>query len=424
MFVDKVKIIIKSGDGGNGCVSFKSFKGKPHGGPDGGDGGKGGDVIFKVSSQKTSLVDFKFNRHFRAEKGKHGTSNLCFGKCGEDLYVDIPRGTIIRDVETGNVISDMFFEDSELIILEGGRGGKGNAKFTTSLRKAPMFSQLGEKGMEREVLLEFKTIADAGFVGFPNVGKSTLLSVLTNAKPKIASYHFTTLSPNLGVVRRFDSTFVLADIPGLIEGASEGHGLGLDFLRHIERTRLIVHMVDISQSERENAFDDYEKIRQELKNFSTELGSRPEIIVANKVDSDYDKENFNVFKKKIEETYPERKVFAISALTKEGIDVLLDEIIETLSNLPPAVPMEYESYKYEKKDPREFEIVRGDDGYYEIFGGFIDNVARNVLVDDTESMSYLLKALKFGGVMTKLKKMGVKDGDHVRISDIEFDYFE
>ncbi|MFI3163372.1 MAG: GTPase ObgE [Bacillota bacterium] len=424
MFIDKVRIVITSGDGGNGCISFKSFKGKPHGGPDGGDGGKGGDVIFKVSDQKTSLVDFKFQRFFRADRGTHGTSNLCFGKCGKDMIVDVPRGTIIRDFETGNVLCDMFEPDAEFVALSGGRGGKGNAKFTTSKRKAPMFSQLGEKGMEREVLMEFKTIADVGFVGFPNVGKSTLLSVLTNAKPKIANYHFTTLSPNLGVVSRYDSSFVLADIPGLIEGASDGAGMGMDFLRHIERTRMICHLVDISQVEDRDAFDDYEKIRKELEAYSDVLITRPEIVVANKVDSDYDKANFNAFKEKMEKNYPDKKVFAVSAMTREGLEPLLDQIVSDLADIPELTQLEYEEYSYERANPREFIIERDDSGVWEVYGGLIDNIARNVVVDDTESMSYLLNALTISGVMKELRRKGVKDGDVVRIADIEFDFVE
>ncbi|MFI3167950.1 MAG: GTPase ObgE [Bacillota bacterium] len=424
MFIDKVRIVITSGDGGNGCISFKSFKGKPHGGPDGGDGGKGGDVIFKASDQKTSLVDFKFQRFFRADRGMHGTSNLCFGKCGKDMIVEVPRGTIIRDFETGNVLCDMFEEDAEIVALTGGRGGKGNAKFTTSKRKAPMFSQLGEKGMEREVVMEFKTIADVGFVGFPNVGKSTLLSVLTNAKPKIANYHFTTLSPNLGVVSRYDASFVLADIPGLIEGASAGAGMGMAFLRHIERTRMLCHLVDISQVEDRDAFEDYKKIRKELETYSDVLVSRPEIVVANKVDSDYDKANFKAFKEKMAVEFPEKMVFAVSAMTREGLEPLLDQIVADLADIPEMTALEYEEFKYERANPREFDIVKDDGGAYNISGGFIDNVGRNVVVDDTESMSYLLNALTIGGVMKELRRMGAKDGDLVRILDIEFDFVE
>ncbi len=420
MFIDKAIITIRSGRGGNGCTSFKHFKGVTNGGPDGGDGGRGGNIIFKVSDNMNNLIDYKFQQHFRAEAGTHGTSNNCNGRSGKDMVIMVPRGTVIRDKETGNVLADMFYYGDEQIILEGGRGGKGNTKFATSTRKSPHFSQLGENEIEKQVILELKTIADAGFCGFPNVGKSTLLSVITNANPKIANYHFTTLSPNLGAFTMYHENFILADIPGLIEGASEGQGLGHDFLRHIERTRLIVHVVDVSGEEGRDPYEDYVAIRKELENFSMELASRPEIIVANKIDSDFEGANLKMLQEKLSG----KIIVPISAVLHEGIDELKKVMFEELQKLDELKPLEFERFAYTRGEGDEFEIEVDEDGVYEVFGPYIDNLARNVVVDDIQSMSYMQKSLKMSGVLKELRRAGAKDGDTIRILDIEFDFVE
>ncbi|MBR2070444.1 MAG: GTPase ObgE [Clostridia bacterium] len=420
MFVDRAVITIISGDGGNGCKSMKAFSGKPNGGPDGGDGGKGGDVIFKVAPDKNNLVDFIYEQHYKAENGENGGSNLCYGRSGKDVIIRVPKGTVIKDKETGKIIADMFYDDSEEVVLKGGRGGKGNVKFATSTRKAPHFAQTGEKGMRKQVILELKTIADVGFCGFPNVGKSTLLSVLTNARPKIANYHFTTLTPNLGAITIHDKNYILADIPGLIEGAAQGAGLGHDFLRHVERTRLIVHVVDISGIEGRDAYEDYKAIRKELKEFSEELYKRPEIIVANKTDSDFENANLKEFKKH----FRNKKVIPISAITREGLEELKEEMFKKLQTLEEVKPIEFEKFTYEKEDASRFEIVREDNGDFYVFGPYIDNLARNVVLDNPQSLAYFEKSLKLSGVMDKLRRMGAKDGDTVRVLDVEFDFVD
>lgn len=420
MFIDRATITIYSGKGGNGCKSLKSFKGKPNGGPDGGDGGKGGDVIFAVNPDKNNLIDFKYQQHYKAEDGENGSSNLCYGKCGKDVVIEVPKGTIIKDKETGNIIADMFYDDQKETILQGGRGGKGNVKFATATRKSPQFAQLGEKGMEKQIVLELKTIADVGFCGFPNVGKSTLLSVLTNAKPKIANYHFTTLSPNLGAITIHDHNFVLADIPGLIEGAAQGLGLGHDFLRHIERTRLIVHVVDISAIEGREPYEDYLAIRKELKEFSEELYNRPEIIVANKSDSDFEGKNLKIFKEKLKD----KKIIAISALTKSGLEELKEEMYKELVKLDEIKPFEFEKFEYSRGDGGDYEITRTDDGAFVVTGPYIENLARNVVINNMQSLAYFQKSLRMSGVISELRKRGAKDGDTIRIMDIEFDFLD
>ena len=420
MFIDKTTITIISGKGGNGCTSFKSFKGKPNGGPDGGDGGRGGNVIFKADDSMNNLINYKFNKHFRGGPGTHGTSNFCFGKSGTDVIIPVPCGTIVRDKETGNVLADMFYKGQTETVLLGGRPGKGNSKFKTSTRKAPMFSQMGEKGLDKLVVMELKTIADLGFCGFPNVGKSTLLSVLTKATPKIANYHFTTLHPNLGMFTYNHESFLLADIPGLIEGASDGLGLGHDFLRHVERTRLLVHVVDISKEEGRDPYDDYLKIRKELTDFSEDLAKRPEIIVANKIDSDYDGSHLKEFKDKL----GDKLVIPVSAVLHQGLDELSKIMYEELKKLDKIEPIEFEKFEYSRGEGDEFEITRGDDGVFEVFGPFIDNLSRNVVVDNLQSMAYMQRSLKIFGVIKELRKAGAKDGDTIRILDIEFDFVD
>lgn len=420
MFLDVAKIYIKAGNGGDGATSFHREKFVPNGGPDGGDGGNGGSIIFVADKNMTTLIDFKYKVHYRAGNGENGKKKNQCGKSAEDLIIKVPCGTLLKDIETDQIIADFFEDGVEKVVLKGGRGGKGNARFATSQRKAPSFSQKGETTIEYHVKLELKTIADVGLVGFPNVGKSTLLSVLTSAKPKIANYHFTTLSPNLGVVNMYDDSFVIADIPGLIEGASEGAGLGHDFLRHIERVRLIVHVVDISECEGRSALEDYEKINNEITSYSSKLGELPQIVVLNKIDMLYDEENkIEDFAKKIG-----KKVFPISAITHDGTKELLDEIYAVLKTLPKQEPFETDYYEFEKPDENRYEIIQIDDDTYEITGGFIDKLARNVVLDDVDSFNYFQRVLRDKGIIKELYKKGAKEGDTVYVSDIAFDLID
>ena len=420
MFLDVAKIYIKAGNGGDGATSFHREKFVPNGGPDGGDGGNGGSIIFVADKNMTTLIDFKYKVHYRAGNGENGKKKNQCGKSAEDLIIKVPCGTLLKDIETDQIIADFFEDGVEKVVLQGGRGGKGNARFATSQRKAPSFSQKGETTIEYHVKLELKTIADVGLVGFPNVGKSTLLSVLTSAKPKIANYHFTTLSPNLGVVNMYDDSFVIADIPGLIEGASEGAGLGHDFLRHIERVRLIVHVVDISECEGRSALEDYEKINNEITSYSSKLGELPQIVVLNKIDMLYGEEN------KIEEFANTigKKVFPISAITHDGTKELLDEIYSALKTLPKQEPFETDYYEFEKPDENMYEIIKIDDDTYEITGGFIDKLARNVVLDDVDSFNYFQRVLRDKGIIKELYKKGAKEGDTVYVSDIAFDLID
>lgn len=420
MFLDVAKIYIKAGNGGDGATSFHREKFVPNGGPDGGDGGNGGSIIFVADKNMTTLIDFKYKVHYRAGNGENGKKKNQCGKSAEDLIIKVPCGTLLKDIETDQIIADFFEDGVEKVVLQGGRGGKGNARFATSQRKAPSFRQKGETTIEYHVKLELKTIADVGLVGFPNVGKSTLLSVLTSAKPKIANYHFTTLSPNLGVVNMYDDSFVIADIPGLIEGASEGAGLGHDFLRHIERVRLIVHVVDISECEGRSALEDYEKINNEITSYSSKLGELPQIVVLNKIDMLYGEEN------KIEEFANTigKKVFPISAITHDGTKELLDEIYSALKTLPKQEPFETDYYEFEKPDENRYEIIKIDDDTYEITGGFIDKLARNVVLDDVDSFNYFQRVLRDKGIIKELYKKGAKEGDTVYVSDIAFDLID
>ena len=419
MFLDIATVFVKAGNGGDGVVSFHTEKYVAKGGPDGGDGGKGGDVIFKVDNNASTLIDFRFAKHFRAENGGNGAGKNCTGKSGKDLVIKVPQGTVIRDKKSGKAIADMFYPDSVFVCCKGGMGGKGNARFATAQRKAPRFCQLGEKTTERELLLELKTIADVGLVGFPNVGKSTILSVVSGAKPKIANYHFTTLTPNLGAVRFRDKSFVLADIRGLIEGAKEGAGLGHKFLRHIERVRLIVHVVDISGSEGRDPYNDYLTINDELAGYSEKLAALPQIVCANKCDLLQEKSALNDFAEKTG-----KKVFPVSAITHEGVEKLLAEIVKMLEKLPPAEPLETEDFYEEAPDNASFEVFRASDGSFVVEGGLIDMLARNVIISDHESYRYFQKVIDERGVIKALRQAGIKDGDLVRMKDIEFEYTE
>lgn len=419
MFLDIATIFVKAGNGGDGIVSFHTEKYVAQGGPDGGDGGNGGSIVFVVDKGASTLIDFKFAKHFRAENGENGGAKTCRGKNGKDLTIKVPRGTLIRDKKTGAVLADMFYDDNEFVLQKGGFGGKGNARFATAQRKAPRFCQMGEKTEEIELTLELKTIADVGLVGFPNVGKSTLLSVVSSAKPKIANYHFTTLSPNLGVVKVYDDAFVMADIPGLIEGASEGAGLGFRFLRHVERVRLIVHIVDVSGSEGRDPYEDYLKINRELENYSAKLAALPQIICANKCDLITDPSVIDAFEQKIG-----RKAIRLSALTQEGTQELIRETYRQLQDLPKVEPIPVEMVRTEDKDHTSYLITKDEDGNFEVMGGLIDLLVRNVVLDDYESFRYFQKMLKDKGVISALRRNGCKEGDVVRIADIEFDFID
>lgn len=419
MFIDKAKIYIKAGNGGNGCTSFYTEKYVPDGGPDGGDGGRGGDIVFEVDERLTSLTDFKYEQHFRAESGENGSSRFCHGKSAKPLVIKVPRGTVIRDAESGSVIADMFEPDASITVLKGGFGGKGNARFKSSRRKAPRFSQTGQKTDEHSVTLELKTIADVGLVGYPNVGKSTLLSVISSARPKIANYHFTTLSPNLGVVKYYDNSFVVADIPGLIDGASEGVGLGHDFLRHVDRTRLIVHVVDISGSEGRDPVEDYRKINAELKNYDKRLSQLPQIVALNKSDVLWDDTAVKEFRKRVK-----KPTVLISAATRKGVDELVKKVYETLQTLPEMEKMDYVPFEYEERDTTSFYVTRCDDGGFDVSGGLVEELARNVVLDSYDSFNYFQRKLKDTGIIKALRKAGAADGDTVRVLDIEFEFVE
>ena len=419
MFLDIATIFIKAGNGGDGVISFHTEKYVAKGGPDGGDGGNGGSIIFTVDKSASTLIDFRYTKHFRAENGENGAAKTCKGKAGKDLYIKVPIGTVIKDKATGNIIADMFYEDSVFVAQKGGLGGKGNARFATPQRKAPRFCQKGEKTNEIELTLELKTIADVGLVGFPNVGKSTLLSMVSSAKPKIANYHFTTLSPNLGVVKRYDESFVMADIPGLIEGASQGAGLGFRFLRHIERVRLIVHIVDVSGHEGRDPYQDYLTINKELVDYSPKLADLPQIVCANKCDLVEDKSVIDEFEAKVGQ-----KVLRLSAVSRQGVDELMDEIFDKLATIPKSQPIPVEMIVSEDKDTTSFMITVDEDGVYEVVGGLMDSLSRNVVLDDYESFRYFQKILKDKGVIKALVNSGCVEGDTVRIGDIEFDFVE
>lgn len=425
MFTDYAKIIIKSGDGGNGAVSFRREKYVAAGGPDGGDGGRGGSIYFIVDPDSNTLVDFRFKKKFKAENGKNGEGARRYGKSGEDLYVKVPIGTLIKDAETGKIIADLSHKGQKELILPGGRGGKGNSHFATSTRQAPRFSQDGEKGIEKEVILELKLLADVGLIGFPNVGKSTFLSKTTSATPKIADYHFTTLEPNLGVVKNdYGESFVIADIPGIIEGASNGTGLGLQFLRHIERTRLLLHFIDVSGIEGRNPVDDFKTINEELKSYSEKLSKRKQIIVANKIDSMQDENLYNDLEKLAKENNIE--IFKISAVTGEGISELLKRVSQVLKELPKEeLYDEVEDKKvYTLQEEQEGYTIKKEDGIFVVDGPAVDRVMRRVNLEDNESMYYFQKCLDSLGVNQKLKEAGVQEGDTVNICGWELEWYD
>ncbi len=426
MFVDRAKITIKSGKGGDGCVSFRKEPFVPAGGPDGGDGGKGADVIFEADNGYRTLMDFRYKRKYEAPAGENGRKKKQYGKYGENLVIKVPPGTIIIDAETELIMKDLAHHGDKLVAARGGKGGKGNVHFTTPVRQAPNFAESGGFPQEREVILELKLIADVGLLGFPNVGKSTLLSVSTSARPKIANYHFTTISPNLGVVEIFDKTFVMADIPGLIEGAHQGQGLGLDFLKHIERNKVLIHVVDVAGTEGRDPIDDFEKINNELKQYSEKLSKKPQIVAANKSDVLEDEEQFEAFKAHVEAKG--HKVFKISAATNEGVKELLSEALRTLDGLPEEDVEEYELFNsYQRPEDEEGYrdiTVSRDNKVYVLQGKQLEKIFNSTNFNDMESLRYLYKYIKQRGAVDRMIEMGIEEGDIVRIKDYEFEFFE
>ena len=420
-FVDIARIYIKAGNGGNGAVSFHREKYVAAGGPDGGDGGRGGNVVFRADRNLSTLMDFKYKRKYVARNGEDGKGANMSGRGAEDLIVRVPIGTVIKDAESGLVIADISEEDKDYIIAKGGKGGLGNQHFATPTHQIPRYAKPGFKGEEFNVTLELKLIADVGLIGFPNVGKSTLISTISSAKPKIANYHFTTLTPVLGVVRvDEEASFVAADIPGIIEGASEGIGLGHDFLRHVERCRLLLHVVDVSGSEGRHPIDDFNLINTELVSFSEELAKRPQIAIANKADIATE-EQIEEFRTFCEEQGIQ--LFVISAATRQGINELPGVVYNELQKLPPVVIYEPEYVKPEiEEDGNAFEIFRTDDGAFNIEAEWLVRILNGTNVEDYESLQYFQRRLRDSGIIDRLEEMGVKDGDTIRIEDFEFDY--
>ena len=422
MFTDYVKIHAQAGKGGNGAIAFRREKYVAAGGPDGGDGGKGGDVYFKVDKDANTLIEFRYKKKFKAENGENGEGGHRFGKSGEDLYIPVPIGTVVKDTTTNEVLADLSEPGQVALILKGGRGGKGNSHFATSTRQAPRFAQDGEPGEEKELTLELKLLADVGLIGFPNVGKSTFLSVVTSATPKIANYHFTTIEPNLGVVKsKYGDSFVIADIPGIIEGASTGVGLGIQFLRHIERTRLLLHFIDVSGTEGRNPVDDYYKVNEELKKYSEKLSKRTQIIVANKIDSMQDSSLYEELEKVAKEH--KQKIFKISGATGEGVEELMNYVSKTLKTLPKENLIEIKEKEkvYTLKDEEDFTITK-EKGAYVVKGEKVDSIMRKVNIGDYESLFYLHRKLDEIGLNQALKKQGIKDGDIVKIGEYEMEW--
>ena len=427
MFADRARIIIKSGKGGDGHVSFRREKYVPDGGPDGGDGGKGGDVIFQVDEGLNTLTDYRHRRKFAAQPGQEGGKKNCHGKNGEDLILKVPEGTVIKDAESGKVIADMSGDNRRMVVLKGGHGGLGNQHFATSTMQAPKYAQPGQDAIEIEVQLELKVIADVGLVGFPNVGKSTFLSRVTNAQPKIANYHFTTLQPNLGVVDMEDGFgFVIADIPGLIEGASEGVGLGHEFLRHIERTKVMVHIVDAAGTEGRDPIADIKAINKELEAYNPELLKKPQVIAANKIDAIYGDENEIISGLKAEFEKDGIKVFPISAVSGKGIKELLYEVKNLLAKCPKEVTVYEQEFdpalQFFKDEP--YTIERADDAAFVVEGPKIDKMLGYTNIESEKGFLFFQKFMKEQGILKELEARGIQDGDTVRMYGHEFDYYK
>ena len=418
-FVDRAPFIAKAGNGGNGCVSFHREKFVQNGGPDGGDGGHGGDLILLADENMHTLLDFRFRSKYEAEAGADGSSGRRQGKRGENLIVKVPVGTVVRDKETGVVVADMYEAGRQKILLRGGRGGWGNSHFATPTRQAPNFAKPGIKTEKHEFILELKSIADVGLVGYPNVGKSTILSVVTAAKPKIANYHFTTVTPNLGMVRHHGHDFVMADIPGLVEGASDGAGLGYDFLRHVERTRLLLHVIDAAGSEGRDPVEDFEQINLELRKYG-DLSSRPQIIAANKMDLPDGETGYQMLKEHIGDRFP---VFPISAAARQGFDDLMNCVAKTLAALPPMEPFTEEEMIPEMLESTGFEITR-DGKVFVVSGSAVTQLIDSVNFDDEESMNWFHRTLRRSGIIDALRNAGAQEGSTVRMDDMEFDFVE
>ena len=425
MFVDKAQIFIKSGKGGDGAVSFRREPYVPQGGPDGGNGGKGGNVVLLADRNLRTLMDFRYKRKYEAQPGENGRGKQQYGKDAPDLIIKLPVGTVVKDVETGNIMADLKSDGQRFVAAKGGKGGKGNIWYKNSVRQAPNFAEAGGFSVERTIELELKLIADVGLVGYPNVGKSTLLSVSTSANPKIADYHFTTITPNLGVVTLYDRSFVMADIPGLIEGASEGLGLGLDFLKHIERTRVLIHVVDVSGSEGRDPIEDLDKINAELANYSKKLSQKPMLVAANKMDM-ADDETYAKFKSYVESKGLE--VFPMSAPIHEGVDELLRAALRTLDSLPEEEEEEIVFYNApdpeDEPDFRDVNISQDEDGVFVLTGKQLRKIFDSTNFNDTGSLRYLYKYIASKGIFEELEEMGLEDGDTVKVFDYEFEYYE
>ncbi len=432
MFVDRAKIYIKSGKGGDGAVTFRREPFVPEGGPDGGDGGRGGDVVFQADRNLRTLMDFKYKRKYEAENGQNGMKKKRFGKAGENLVIKVPMGTVVIDEDTGLVMKDLVEDGESFVAAKGGRGGRGNTNFKNSVRQAPNFAEAGGPAKERNVILELKLIADVGLVGFPNVGKSSLLSVATSAQPKIANYHFTTIDPNLGVVQIHDNSFVMADIAGIIEGASEGLGMGFKFLKHIERTKVLIHVVDVSGCEGRNPIEDFDTINKELEAYSPRILKKPQLVAANKMDMiEEDDPQYISFKKHVEaQGY---KVFPMSAPLNLGVHEILSaalaelQRIEADPNAQEDDPNEYFDFEAEDKDSTYRDIICGYDeanDVYTLEGKQLSKIFNSTNFNDMGSLRYLYKYIEKNGAIDKLKAMGLEEGDVIRILDYELEYWD
>lgn len=431
MFLDQVKVNVKAGNGGNGMVAFRREKYVPDGGPAGGDGGIGGDVIFVVDEGLRTLMDFRYNRHFRAEHGENGMSKGMHGRGAKDLFVKVPPGTVVKDAETGQMLADLVEHGQEAVVAKGGRGGRGNIRFASPRNPAPEIAENGEPGDEKEIELELKVLADVGLVGFPSVGKSTLLSVVSQARPKIGAYHFTTLVPNLGMVQTDDGrSFVLADMPGLIEGASQGVGLGIEFLRHIERTRVLLHVIDMSGVEGRDPVDDYYTINKELEQYDLKLRERPQLVVANKMDMPDSEENLKTFREEMEKSGEEVEIFEISALTRKGLNQVMSRTADLLETAPEFPLYEEETgeeervlYKFTPEN-REFMITRDPDGTWVISGDKVEKLYQMTNFQFDESVMRFSRQLRGMGIDEALRDKGAKNGDTVRLDNFEFEFVE
>ncbi|OCT14944.1 GTPase ObgE [Paenibacillus pectinilyticus] len=431
MFVDKAKIFVKGGDGGDGLVAFRREKYVPEGGPAGGDGGNGGDVVFRVDEGLRTLMDFRYQKHFKAERGEKGRNKSMHGANSEHMIVRIPPGTTIIDDDTQEVIADLTRHGQEVVVAKGGRGGRGNCRFATARVTAPEIAENGEEGVERWVILEMKVMADVGLVGFPSVGKSTLLSVVSAAKPKIAAYHFTTLTPNLGVVDVGDGrSFVMADLPGLIEGAHEGVGLGHEFLRHVERTRVIVHVVDMSAADGRDPYEDFVKINEEIKLYNAKLEQRPQIVVANKMDMPESEDNLALFKEQLAADGKELDVYPISALTRGGVQELLykiSDIVESIPNAPEVgVVSETEErkvYRFEKREENDF-TIRRDNDVFVIESPSIEKLIKRTNFTTQDGIARFARILRNMGIDDELRKRGAVHGQTIQIGDFDFEFDE